>query len=272
VEAVNGNETVQKRMDLNLDAGESSQALRDGSEAALYGVVTSVNIACGGHAGDEPTMREAVRMARDRGLRIGAHPSFPDRVHFGRKALAISQVELEAALVDQITSLAKICAQEGAALEHVKPHGALYNLAATDRELAGAIIGAVKAVAGLTRASRPKDSTSSTLAIVGLASSPFLQWAEAEGLKVVGEAFADRRYEEDSRLRDRRYADALIENPFQAAAQAVAIACEGHVVAISGKSVPVSAGTICIHGDTPGALGVAKEVRRALEAAGVRIG
>jgi 5-oxoprolinase (ATP-hydrolysing) subunit A len=246
-------------IDLNLDAGESPQSLRDGGEAALFGVVSSVNIACGGHAGDEASMRQAVRLAIGAGVRIGAHPSFPDRENFGRKSMAISRNDLVDALVAQIKALAAICREESAELSHVKPHGALYNLSASNREMADAVFAAVKAV-------------NPVLTVVGLAGSPMTGWAGEMGLKAIGEAFADRRYEDDGSLRDRRHADALIQDPKVAAGQAVSIARKGQVTAVSGKSVPVGAGTICIHGDSPGALEMAKEVRHALESAGVKIG
>jgi UPF0271 protein len=236
-------------MDLNLDAGESAAALADGSEEQLYKLVKTVNIACGGHAGDASTMAQAVKLAHKHGLAIGAHPSFPDRASFGRQRMNIGHAELVDSLCAQIESLRAVVA---APLGHIKPHGALYNLAAFDEKTASAIIEAVKRV-------------DAKMTVVGLAGSAFLKWCSDAGLTVKGEAFVDRRYEPDGRLRAREHADALIEDAKLAGEQARAIVFSHSVTAVNGVAIPMRADTLCIHGDTKNALAVAKEVRRVLE-------
>jgi UPF0271 protein len=234
------------RVDLNLDAGESLEALADGSEVQLYALVSSLNVACGGHAGNEVTMAQVVEMAATRGLAVGAHPSFPDRKSFGRRRLNIPYPQLIDSLCAQIESLSVVLRKNGMKLSHVKPHGALYNLAATDREYASAVIEAVRRI-------------DRQLPVVGLAGSHFIKWCIKANQTVFGEGFADRRYEADGTLRDRQFADALITDPLVAGDQALHLTLSG------------SAQTICVHGDTPGALPVAAAVREHLIAAGVKI-
>lgn len=234
-------------IDLNLDAGESQAALENGSEAALFDGVTSVNIACGGHAGTAVTMTKAVELGLERNLNIGAHPSYPDLAGFGRAAMKLSHEALVYSLCEQLENLAKICRAGGAALSHVKPHGALYNKAAHDRPTAEAIIEAVKRI-------------DSRLAVIGLAGSKFLEWCEAAGLRFVAEAFPDRRYEVDGRLRSRESADALITEPDEVGAQAARL-----VRNPPGGRVE----TLCIHGDSPTALMNVNAVIKSL--AGARI-
>ena len=236
-------------IDLNCDAGEG------GDDAALFAVVTSVNIACGGHFGDESTMRAAVRLARDAGVAVGAHPSYPDREGFGRRRLELDPAALGASLRAQIESLRAIAAPEGVTLSHVKPHGALYNASAGDPELAGVVA-----------AGSPSDLT-----LFGAASSAGLGAWRAAGRRAVAEAFADRRYERDARLRARSEPDALIDDPGEAASQAVSIALEGVATAVDGSRVALPAESICVHSDTPGAPGIVTAVREALEGAGVRV-
>lgn len=245
-------------IDLNADVGERPEALADGSEAALLRLVTSANIACGGHAGDAATMAATVRLALESGIAIGAHPGYPDPLHFGRSVLAMEPAALRDSLIAQIRALAGIAAAAGVRLAHVKPHGALYNLAARDAATARLVAESVAAV-------------DPGLVLVGLANSALLAAGEAAGLAVAGEAFVERRYEADGTLRDRRHADALIRDPAEAAAQAVRIAREGVVIAIDGTAVPVAARTLCIHGDSPGAAAIAAAVRHALTGAGVVI-
>ena len=242
------------KIDLNLDAGE---AAHDASEEALFGVVTSVNIACGGHTGDAQSMAKVVELARRYKLRIGAHPSFPDRKNFGRAPLELPHRELVASLTHQISDLQSVCRQHLVKLHHVKPHGALYNLAATDRGLAMAVIEAVKAV-------------DRTLTVIGLAGSLFLDWCEESDLNIASEAFVDRRYEPDGSLRARIFDDALIADPAAAARQAIQIVKEKSVTSIDGSKVDLTAQTLCVHGDSPVAFAIAQRVRKELEAAGVR--
>ena len=235
-------------IDLNLDAGEIPELLENGTEEALYRWVTSVNIACGGHAGDEESMKKAVSLAQKHGLRIGAHPSYPDRENFGRQEMKLPREELLASLVEQIIALEKVCSRSGVSMTHVKPHGALYNIAAKNTEVADCLIEAVKKV-------------NKELILVGLAGSSMIAQVKKAGLHVWQEAFADRRYEANGALRSRSHKDALIENPSVAAAQVLLISQDKKVQAVNGELISVHADTICIHGDTPNALIVAKAVR-----------
>ena len=225
-------------IDLNCDVGELEDAAH---EAALLDSITSANIACGGHAGDSATMERTARLALARGVRIGAHPGYPGRVHFGRVEIAMSASEIEAMVREQIGRLELVVRRLGAEIAHVKPHGALYNLAARDGETARAIGRAVM-------------EWNPRAAIYGLAGSPGLAVWREMGLPVSAEAFADRRYEPDGSLRSRAFPGALITDPEEAAAQALRFAREGQ------------AQTICVHGDTPGAVDILRACRRALTA------
>lgn len=249
---------MARTIDLNLDAGEMPEALADGSEEALYGQVSSVNIACGGHAGDEKTMAQAVALAMRYGLAIGAHPSYPDRAGFGRTRIEIETRALTESLTEQITALLFMAHGHGARLTHVKPHGALYNVCAYDVETANAVIEAVRYI-------------DPTLALVGLAGSPFLQLARAKGLRAVGEAFVDRGYEDDGRLRARSLPDALVTDARVCATRARMLVEERKVQSASGHWLTVEAETLCIHGDTPGALQTARAVREELRRAGIEV-
>jgi len=245
-----------KRIDLNCDMGESPEAIADGTQEALMCSITSVNIACGGHAGDERTMKTTIEQALRWKLAIGAHPGYPDRVNFGRLELKLPLNEISASIFDQVKALTGVAARCGARVVHVKPHGALYNQAVRNGELAGAI------AEGVARWSR--DAV-----LVGLAGSPMLDVFREAGFAVAAEAFVDRRYEADGTLRSRTFADALIRNPEEAAWQALGIAERGIVIASDGSEVDVKAQTICIHGDTPGAPAIAATVARTLREAGV---
>jgi 5-oxoprolinase (ATP-hydrolysing) subunit A len=223
-------------MDLNCDMGELEDSAH---EAALMDYITSANIACGGHAGDETTMERTARLALARGVRIGAHPSYPDRANFGRVEMELAGGEIERAVREQIERLEKVVQGLGAGIAHVKPHGALYNVAARDERVARAI---GRAVAGWNPA----------VTLFGLLGSHCLDLWREMGLNVAAEAFADRRYEPDGALRARQFADALITDPGEAAAQAARFDREG------------KAQTLCVHGDTPGAVAILKAVRAAL--------
>ena len=223
-------------IDLNCDMGELEDSAH---EAALMQFITSANIACGGHAGDENTMERTTLLALDRGVRIGAHPGYPDRANFGRIEMAMPPAAIVDSLVEQIERLEAVVARLGGTIVHVKPHGALYNVAVKNTEVARAIGDAV--------AQWNKD-----VVIFGLAGSPMLDVWRDMGLKAAGEAFADRRYEPDGTLRSRKFADALITNPQEAAAQAVSLARAGN------------AETICVHGDTPGSVEILRACRAAL--------
>ena len=242
----------KNRIDLNLDAGEMPAALIDGSEEALYQIVSSVNIACGGHAGDESSMKKAVELAMKYNLNIGAHPSFPDRQNFGREIMQMSHDQLVDSLVGQTETLRRVCSEFGAKLTHLKPHGSLYNLAAGNRQTAEAIIDAVRVLAG------------EPLPIMGLAGSPFIDRIKQAGFPALEEAFADRYYEANGTLRSRKHHDAVIKDPDLAAGQALQIVAEGRVTAITGDVVKIHADSLCVHGDSPNALLIAGAVRDVL--------
>jgi len=227
-------------IDLNCDMGELEDAQH---EAALMEYITSANIACGGHAGDEAIMERTARLALDRGVRIGAHPGYPDRANFGRVEMPLPPEEIAATVYGQIERLDRVVRRLGGTVAYVKPHGALYNVAVHNGEVARAI------GEGVARWN-PR-----TL-VFGLAGSPMLDVWRGMGLGVAGEAFADRRYEPDGTLRSRKFADALITDPPAAAAQAVRLAKEG------------KAQTICVHGDTPGSVAILKACREALRCEG----
>jgi 5-oxoprolinase (ATP-hydrolysing) subunit A len=224
------------KIDLNCDMGELDDAAH---ETALMGYITSANIACGGHAGDAQTMERTARLAMERGVRIGAHPGYPDRENFGRLEIAMTAEAIADTVYAQIVRLDEVVRGLGGTIVHVKPHGALYNVAVRDGGVARAI---AKGVARWN----PRTT------IFGLAGSPMLDVWREMGMTVAGEAFADRRYEPDGTLRSRKFPDALITNPQEAAAQAVRFAREG------------LAETICVHGDTPGSVEILKACREAL--------
>ncbi len=222
--------------------GELPEAIDDGTQESLMPHLTSVNIACGGHAGDEDTMRRTVEQARRHGLAIGAHPGYLDRANFGRTELDLPPAAIEELVYDQIRALADIAGE----IVHVKPHGALYNQAVRNRALADAI------ARGVAR-------FSIEVVLVGLADSQMLEAFKEAGFRTAAEAFADRKYEADGTLRSRKFDDALIRDPAKAAEQAVELARSGR------------AQTICIHSDTPGSPAIAAAVAEALKAEGVRL-
>ncbi len=246
------------RIDLNCDMGELPEAIADGTQEALMRSVTSVNVACGGHAGDEHTMKTTIEQALRWKLAIGAHPGYADRAHFGRLELKLPAETITESVFEQVRALAEIAVACGARLAHVKPHGALYNQAVRNRELAEAI------AKGVARWSRD-------VVLVGLAGSPMLDVFREAGLAVAAEAFADRRYEPDGTLRSRKFEDALIRDPAEAGRQALSVAERGVVIASDGSEVAVNVQTICIHGDTPGAPKIAATVARTLRESGVRL-
>jgi len=247
-----------KRIDLNCDMGELPQAIADGTQESLMPSFTSVNVACGGHAGDSQTMQATIEQALRWKLAVGAHPGYPDRATFGRVELNLSPEAVADSVYQQVRALAEIAERNGVSLTHVKPHGALYNQAVHNRELAKAI---AKGVA------RWKTH----IVLVGLAGSPMLDVFRDAGFPVAAEAFADRRYEPDGTLRSRKHEDALIHDPAEAARQALSIVEQGFVLARDGSKVAVSAQTICIHGDTPGAPQIAIAVAQTLRQSGVKL-
>jgi UPF0271 protein len=247
------------KIDLNCDMGEVPEAIADGTQEALMRSITSVNIACGGHAGDEQTMKTTIEQALRWKVAIGAHPGYPDRENFGRLELKLPPKEIAASVFAQVRALAGVAQRCGARVVHVKPHGALYNQAVRNRELAGAI------AQGVARWRRD-------VVLVGLAGSPMLDVFIKAGFAVAAEAFADRRYEADGTLRSRKFEDALIRDPMEAGRQALGIIERGVVIASDGTEFKVDAQTLCIHGDTPGAVNIAAAVSRTLREAGVSLG
>jgi 5-oxoprolinase (ATP-hydrolysing) subunit A len=246
------------QIDLNGDVGESFGAYEIGHDSALIPVLTSANVACGFHAGDPGVMRATVALARDHGTAVGAHPGFPDLAGFGRREMKATAREVEDFVAYQIGALAGIAAAQNVRLAHVKPHGALYNMAAKDEALADAI-------------ARATASVDRSLMLFGLPGSKSLEAARRHGLRAVSEAFADRAYRADGTLVPRSEAGAVIDDADAVVARAVSIARERVVVAADGTRVPLEVETICVHGDTPGAAMLAARIRRALGDAGIHV-
>jgi UPF0271 protein len=250
---------VGERIDLNADLGEAFGSYAMGADEAVLAYVTSANVACGFHAGDPIVIDRTVAHAVGSGVAVGAHPGHYDLRGFGRREITAEPTEVEADVLYQIGAVAAFAHAHGAHLTHVKPHGALYSQAARDERLARAV---ARAVARFSR----------DLALVGLAGSPTLrQAAEAEGLRFAAEAFTDRAYDAEGRLVPRSRPGALIADPASAAARALRIVRDRVVTSVEGVDVPMHADTLCLHGDNPQALAVARAVREALESAGVSI-
>jgi len=244
-------------IDLNADVGEWDSG-PTAAEVELIGVISSANIACGVHAGNEASMAAMVELAAMRRVSVGAHPSFDDREHFGRRELDVSAADVFTLVAAQIRTLIRIAAARNVPVRHVKPHGALYNMAARDRRLADAVAAAVAAC-------------DPEIVLFGLAGSQLIAAGAGAGLRTASEAFADRGYLSDGSLAPRSVAGAVLEDPVAVSARAVAMVRDQRVTALDGTLVPVSVETMCVHGDTPGAAVLARRVRSALEAAGVRI-
>jgi UPF0271 protein len=246
------------RIDLNADLGESFGAWPMGQDAQLMAIVTSANVACGGHAGDPATMRRTVRLARAHGVAVGAHPGFPDLLGFGRREIQMSPQDVEDLVLYQVSALAGIARAEGVRLQHVKAHGALYNMACRDEALAEAIAAAVAAF-------------DPTLVLFGLPGSALLQAGLDAGLPVAAEAFADRAYLPDGSLAPRSQPGSVIHDVDTVVARAVTMVTESTAIATDGSRLAFDADTLCLHGDTPGAAALAAAIRRGLEDAGVTI-
>lgn len=244
------------RLDLNADVGESFGRWRLGDDEALLGIVTSANVACGFHAGDPLTLRRACATAAGRGVRIGAQVGYRDLAGFGRRFLDVGADDLAADVLYQLGALDGLARTAGAQVRYVKPHGALYHAVVHHEAQAAALVEA-------TTAYDPD------LAVLGLAGSALLAAARAAGLRTVSECFADRAYRADGSLVARTEPGAVIADAQAVAARAVRMACAQEVVAEDGTVVTVAAESICVHGDTPGAVGIAQAVRTALTEAGV---
>jgi UPF0271 protein len=239
-----------KKIDLNCDMGESYGAWKMGEDAAVMPYISSANIACGFHAGDPATIRNTVRLAVDRGVAIGAHPSLPDLQGFGRRVMKISAQDMYDLVLYQAGAVEAFARAAGAKLHHVKCHGALYNMAANDEALSDAMARAVR-------------DLGPQVFLYCLSGSKSLERARKLGIKVAGEVFADRGYSDDGSLAPRERPGGLIEDPAQAVRQALAMIGEGRVTSLSGMPLAVAADTMCLHGDQPGAVLFAKELRRA---------
>ena len=244
------------QIDLNADLGESFGAWPMGHDDALMASITSANVACGFHAGDPSVLRRTVRLALTHGVSVGAHPGFPDLVGFGRREMQLSPSDVEDMVLYQVGAAAGVAAASGTRLQHVKAHGALYNMAVRDHGLAQAI---ARATAAIDR----------TLILFGLPDSELLKAGEAAGLRVAAEAFADRTYEPDGTLTSRRKAGSVIHDPATVVARAVEMVTTGTLLATDGSRLTVRADTLCLHGDTPGSAELARQIRGALESAGV---
>ena len=246
------------RIDINSDMGESFGAYTIGHDAGLMKSIKSANIAAGFHGGDPSVLRDTIRLAKAHGVAVGAHPGFPDLVGFGRRDLNVTPREAEDFVLYQIAAVAGVAWAEGVKVQHVKPHGALFNMAVRNAELATAIARAITAI-------------DRSLILFGLPGSEILNAGRAAGLRVAAEVFADRAYEPDGSLASRRKPGSVIHDPEAVVARAVRMIKERSVVAIDGTVVPLDAETICVHGDTPGSDNLAAKIRDGLESAGVTV-
>jgi len=245
-------------IDLNSDLGEGYGAWRMGDDAAMLSVVSSANIACGFHAGDPAGIYRTVKAAAENGVVVGAHVSYPDRVGFGRRDLDASSEELIGDVIYQIGALKGIAAAAGTIVRYVKPHGALYNRIAYDARQGQAVIDGIKAV-------------DPSLVLMGLANAPILDLARKSGLAVVAEAFADRAYTPKGELVSRREAGSVLHDEKKIADRMVQLAREGTLEAIDGSTIRIEAQSICVHGDSPGAVAIAQEIRRRFTSEGIAI-
>lgn len=250
-----------QKIDLNCDMGESFGVYTLGMDAEIIKYITSANIACGFHAGDPQVMDKTVKLAADQKVGIGAHPGFPDLMGFGRRNIDCAPEEIRNYVIYQVGAISAFCARHGVKLQHVKPHGSLYNMAVADEKIARAII---QAVAGVNR-----DLL--LLLLAGGKSERMARIGHEEGVKIVFEAFADRAYTADGALVSRRLPGAVIKEADAAAERAVMMAKESRVTAIDGSSVYMEFQTLCVHGDTPGAVDMVRRIRECLEREGIAV-
>ena len=245
-------------VDLNSDLGESFGAYRIGLDEEVVPHVTSVNIACGWHAGDPLVMEKTVALAKEFGTAVGAHPGFPDLMGFGRRNMAVTPEEAKAYVKYQLGALSAFTKSHGMTIQHVKPHGAIYNMAAVDEKLARAMCEAVYEV-------------DPDIIFMGLAGSKMISAAEAVGLRAASEVFADRAYNDDGTLVSRKLPGAMIKDEELAIKRVVRMVKEGKVTSINGNDIAIKADSICVHGDNPKALAFVKNIRETLISEGVEI-
>ena len=246
------------QIDLNSDLGESLGAWRMGDDDAMLGIVSSANVACGFHAGDPAGILRTLRLAAARGVAVGAHVAYPDLAGFGRRNMDVDSADLIADVIYQIGALQGLAQAAGTSIGYVKPHGALYNTIAHDSAQARDVIAAIRAV-------------DANLALVALAGSPLVRWAQDAGLRVVAEAFADRAYTPQGTLVSRREPGAVLHDSALVASRMLRLVRDGVVEAVDGSLASVQAQSICVHGDSPGAVAMARAVRAALEADGIAV-
>ncbi|WP_338488371.1 5-oxoprolinase subunit PxpA [Pseudomonas trivialis] len=247
-----------RAIDLNSDLGESFGAWSMGDDSAMLDVVTSANVACGFHAGDPAGILRTLQAAADKNVTIGAHVAYPDKVGFGRRNMDLASDELTADVIYQIGALQGLARAAGTSVRYVKPHGALYNTIAHDRRQALAVMAAIRAI-------------DPTLILVALAGSTLIQWARDEGLQCVAEAFADRAYTPQGTLVSRREPGAVLHDPKQVAQRMLRLVEDGTIEAIDGTRTRIEADSICVHGDNPAAVDMARELRRVLEQANLSV-
>ncbi|HET6654230.1 MAG TPA: 5-oxoprolinase subunit PxpA [Nocardioides sp.] len=250
--------TRPARVDLNSDVGESFGRWQLGDDEAMLRVVTSVNVACGFHAGDASTLRRTCALAARGGVVVGAQVGYQDLAGFGRRFIDVEPDELTDDVVYQVGALDALARAEGTRVRYVKPHGALYNAIVHHEEQARAVVEAVRAY-------------DKELPLMGLPGSAVLAAAEAAGLRTVREAFADRAYTPEATLLSRREPGSVLSDPVEVARRVVQMVTDGTVTAVDGSTVRIDADSVCVHGDSPGAVAMAEQVRRELEAAGVEI-
>lgn len=246
------------KIDLNSDLGENTPDRVVSDDDSMLSIVTSANISCGFHAGSPEGIRDTVRAAAARGVSVGAHPSYRDYQNFGRTPMDVDSATLQAHVEYQLGALGGLAAAAGAQMTYVKPHGALYNTIARDECQAGAVVAAIKAI-------NPR------LVLLGLAGAVVLPMAQKAGLEVAAEAFADRAYQPDGQLVSRKQDGAVLHDPSEVAQRMLSLVHEGVLQAIDGSQVRLEAQSICVHGDSPGAVAMAAETRRLLESSGVSI-
>ena len=246
------------RVDLNSDLGESFGRYTLGMDDKIIPLITSANVACGYHASDPVVMEKTVSMAREAGIRVGAHPGFPDLMGFGRRNMAVSPAEAKAYVMYQLGALEGFCRAKGVKLQHVKPHGAFYNMAAKDYKLSVAICEAIK--------SFDKD-----LIVLALSGGELAKAAKDMGLRTALEVFADRGYEEDGTLVDRRKEGAMITDDQEAIDRVIRMVKEKKVTAVTGRDIPIQADSVCVHGDGVKALAFVEKIRAALQKEEIQI-